>query len=172
MRAYDGEEMLFQQVQPYLRKLCLKRWLNLELEDRIAEANLVFCHCLRTWPLDTGHFLRDFERVFTSYMTCKDRDAPSRYHRREFSLDETHESRNGSASWKGYHILPGRPFDETGLYVKCFLQGLPPEERAILRELLSCDVSRTAVAEKHHMTRRELKERLAALWTEYETGRW
>ncbi len=171
MTGACDENALLLQAQPYLRRLCRKRWIRLEPEDRVAEASLVFILCLRAWPLDTGHFLRDFERVLTSHMDQKTRVLPPRFYGAALSLDEVRQGRGGSR-WNGYHILPGRDPDESGFFVRSFLQALAEEDRDILTALLHEEITREAMAYQLGLSPSQLDAYLAPFWEFYESGRW
>ena len=54
------EARIMEAAIPFIQKLCLGKWYNLEYQDRVSEACRIFLEDLRTMPLSTGSFLEEY----------------------------------------------------------------------------------------------------------------
>lgn len=131
-----AEDRIILAAIPRIRFLCQGRWLNLEFEDRLAEALLFFVEALRSLPLTTGHFFKDYWELFSAYMDKLNRKTPSlRFG--HFSLDEPLAG-TAENDINGYDIILhsylsdfSRPLAEE------FISSLTDDEREIVRLRMS-----------------------------------
>ena len=164
------EEQVIEKVTPYLKEMCSHRWLNLELEDRIAEMQYAFLAALRYYPINSGHFMEDFKASAEPYMDELNRRTPSLYY--NISLDADMAAKNGAENCNRRCFLTARDESESRLYVGMFISSLPKMEQDILGALLSGD-AKTEIARDHHMTAGQLQVLLKQIGNQYlsEYGR-
>ena len=125
-----AEDRITAAAIPRIRQLCQRRWLNLEYEDRVAEALLFFVEMLRSMPLTTGHFFQDYWDRFSEHMDKLNRKTPSRLFGR-FSLDAIIAGAENDGV-NGYSILHSHLSDFSRLSVVEFLASLPDNERQMV----------------------------------------
>ena len=177
MTAADGrsrsgiEEEIFLAAAPQIRKLCARKWLNMEPEDRVAEASLFFIRALRSLPHDTGRFMKDYIEQLIPYMDQKNRECPSRLYG-ALSLDEMHPSADGSGAWCRYDAVIGPRTDESAEEVALFLRSLSGRRRMIMQDLLRGGLAKAAIARKYGLTPYMLKQTLQRIWQDYQSGAW
>ena len=58
--AEAAEARIMEAAIPFIQKLCLGKWYNMEYQDRVSEACRIFLEDLRTMPLSTGSFLEEY----------------------------------------------------------------------------------------------------------------
>ncbi len=138
MNSYDPEELLLLNAEKYLRRLCRYRWTNLEMEDRLAEVQIAFLCAYRTFPINTGRFLPDFERALVPYMKEINR-RNGRLYCADYSLDAPMPARNDARNCTLSLFFAARPYDESKLYVRTYLETLPNWHRRVAYALLSGD---------------------------------
>lgn len=125
-----AEDRIVSTALPVIRFLCLGKWLNLEYEDRVSEALLFLILMLRSMPLTTGHFFKDYWDHFSEYMDRLNRKTPSlRFG--HFSLDAIIAGTKDDGI-NGYGILRSRLSDFSKLSVVEFLSSLTDDERKIV----------------------------------------
>lgn len=130
-----AEDRIVLAAIPKIRLLCLGKWLNLEYEDRVAEALLLFVEDLRSKPLTSGHFFKDYRVHLPEHMDELNRKTPSlRFGR--FSLD-TPTVGTDRDDVNGYGILHSRLSDFSRLLAVEFLLSLTDDERQIVCLLMS-----------------------------------
>ena len=125
-----AEDRIVSAALPVIRFLCLGKWLNLEYEDRVSEALLFFVVMLRSVPLTTGHFFKDYWNHFSEYMDRLNRKTPSlRFG--HFSLDAPIAGAEED-SVNGYGIVHSHLSDFSRLSVAEFISSLADDERLIV----------------------------------------
>ena len=124
-----AEDRIVSAAFPRVRLLCQGRWLNLEFEDRVAEAMLFFVETLRSEPLTTGHFFKDYLLLLSAHMDKLNRKTPSMRFGR-FSLDAPVPGTEGGAN--GYGILRSRLSDFSRISADAFISSLADDERQIV----------------------------------------
>ena len=125
-----AEDRIVLAALPVIRLLCLGKWLNLEYEDRVSEALLFLIVMLRSMPLTTGHFFKDYWGRFSEYMDRLNRKTPSlRFS--HFSLDATIAGAE-EGRVNGYGIVRSHLSDFSRLSVAEFLSSLDDDERLIV----------------------------------------
>ena len=125
-----AEDRIISAALPIIRCLCRGRWLNLEYDDRVAEALLNFVETLRSMPLTTGHFFKDYWDCFSEYMDKLNRKTPSMRFGR-FSLDASIAS-SEKGEFDGYSVHPSCLSDFSRPLADAFLSSLPDDERQIV----------------------------------------
>lgn len=162
----DAEEKALTLIMPFLEEVCQRRWINLEYEDRLAEACLVFIYAFRTIPIYTGNFLTDFIHVLIPHMNEVNRNAPSKYYG-DYSLDDALHTENDSKNYCRYAFLKSPAYDESSLYVNSFLEKLPQEERNLIYEVYSMGLPKAEIARKHGISVYQLRSILKQIGKEY-----
>lgn len=126
----SAETHIMEAAIPSIRKLCLRKWHNLEYQDRVSEACRIFLEDLRTMPLNTGHFWEEFRADLEIKMGEINRCSPSiRFG--HYSLDAVFSQRTGK-TFEGYQLIPSTLTDFAKSEVDDFLLGLPLQARKIL----------------------------------------
>ncbi len=125
-----AEDRIVSAALPIIRVLCQGRWLNLEYEDRVAEALLFFVVMLRSMPLTTGHFFKDYWGYFSEYMDRLNLKTPSMRFG-HFSLDAIITGAEDDGV-NGYGILRSYLSDFSRLSVAEFISSLTDDERQIV----------------------------------------
>lgn len=161
------EEKIFLAAEPKIRKTCSGRWLNMEPEDRVAEASFFFIRALRSLPHSTGHFMSDYIDLLIPYMDKKNREYPSHY-RKIFSLDAPLPSSNDSGEWNRYDTNVAPCTDESVEDVKLFLQSLPDWQQMIMHDILYNGLSKSKTAKKHGITLYALTKILLQIGCNYQ----
>ena len=118
----SAEAHIMEAAIPWIRKLCFRRWYNLEYQDRVSEACLIFIENLRTMPLNTGHFLEEFRADLEVKMEEINRRTLSI----RFgccSLDAAFSPKTGK-TFEGYRLIPSMSTDFTKIEVEEFLRSL------------------------------------------------
>ena len=125
-----AEDRIVLAALPVIRALCQRRWLNLEYEDRVSEALLLFVEDLRSKPLTSGHFFKDYRGHLPERMDKLNRETPSlRFSR--FSLDAIIVGTKDDGV-NGYGILRSHLSDFSKLSVAEFISSLTDDERKIV----------------------------------------
>lgn len=125
-----AEARIMEAAIPYIREICRRRWYNLEYQDRVSEAIIIFLEDLRTMPLNTGHFLEECRADLEVKMGEINWRTPSpRFD--HCSLDAVFSNKTGG-TFEGYCLLPSTPTDFTRSEVDEFLLNLSPLARRIL----------------------------------------
>ena len=168
----NAEETMLDLAMPYIKKICRGKWLNLEPEDRIAEAAYFFVCSFRSLPIGTGHFMSDYEKALIPYMDEHNRKAPPRYYGCNQSLDALKFATNGNGTWSLYDILTATEIDETALCVESFLKSLPAKERAIVYDLMIDELPQSTVAHKNKLSDIELSKILNLISFDYQQSHW
>ncbi len=152
--AEESEARIVEAALPLIRRLCVGRWGHLEYEDRVAEACLIFLEDLRTFPLNTGHFLQDYCADLDLQMREKNRGMASlRYGK--ISLDTMGIGKNGEPI-DGYRFIASKLTDFTSIFANDFLSRLTPRYEHILALIID------------GYSRSEVRRRLGISKTEYE----
>ena len=151
---------------PHIKHICQGKWPNLEPEDRESEAVLFFIYALRSLPLDSGNFWEDYCEALVLYMDSLNRRAPSRYYKKEYSLDCPILTHNDKSPMTLLDILESSSQDETTLLVESFMETLELEDKDILHDLMD-KVPYAFVARRHHLTVYSLKKRLEKIGMAY-----
>lgn len=164
------EEQVMIKAMPYLEDICRGHWCNLEFEDRLAEAQLVFLSSVRKFSNHSGHFMPDFQAVLKPYMDELNRKTPSLHF--GLSLDADMRTKTGAAHCNAHCFLTARDQSESQLYVKLFIESLIEPDRDLVCALLSGD-SKAEIAREHHMSVKQLKTHLEEIGQRYleEYGR-
>ena len=168
----DFENEIVGLAMPHIKKLCYGKWFNLELEDRIIEAAYFFICALRNLPIDSGHFMSDYEDALVPYMNEQNRKEPSRYHRCDRSLDDPGNTNNTDKKWTLYDILSGPDIDQTAVDVDSFLNSLPIWQKNILQDRMIYGYTETQVAHKYGFPNNKLKKVLLKIGDIYQQGQW
>lgn len=163
----ENDVILF--YMPRIKQFCHGRWPNLEPEDRESEAVFYFICALRSFPLNCGHFWEDYCNALVSYMDHLNRITPSRYFRKEYSLDCTIKTNNCEGEITLFDILEGPGLDESSLSVESFIKALSSEDSAIIHDLIE-EIPLAAVAQKHNLSVYSLRKRLYKIGTIYMEG--
>ena len=125
-----AEARIMEAAIPSIRKHCLGKWYNLEYQDRVSEASLIFLEDLRTMPLDTEHFLEELSADLDVKMGEINRRTPSlRYG--SCSLDILFSGKTGEF-FDGYRFISSPMTDLSVIEVKEFLGSLPVRAREII----------------------------------------
>lgn len=156
MQTEDFEEEAIDLFRKHIEDYCAMRWKNVEPEDRLSEAMLVFCQALRTFPLDNGRFWPQFIRMLHSRMDALNRATPSLRFNRDLPLDKQYQFRVGAGHATLHDFLPGPPCDGTALEVASFLRALTGMQRFIT-SLLQEGMSEKQVARHTGCTLAELR---------------
>lgn len=151
---------------PRIKQFCRGKWPNLEPEDRESEAALYFVCALRSFPIACGHFWEDYCNALIPYMDRLNRIAPSRYFKKEDSLDRPINVDHTESEMTLFDILEGSSLDESSLSVESFMKTLSTEDQDIIRNLMK-KVPRASVARKHHLSAYALKKRLDEIGKSY-----
>ena len=129
-----AEDRIVSAALPIIMILCQGRWLNLEYEDRVSEAMLLFIEDLRSKPLTSGHFFKDYRLHLPERMNKLNRKTPSlRFGR--FSLDAPRAGTEDGVN--GYGVLHSHLSDFSKLSVVEFISSLTGGERKIVLLLMS-----------------------------------
>ena len=162
-----AEARIMEAAIPSIRKHCLGKWYNLEYQDRVSEASLIFLEDLRTMPLNTGHFLEEYKADLRVKMGEINRRTPSlRYS--SCSLDSLFSGKTGEF-FDGYRFISSPMTDPSVFEVKEFLRSLPIWDMEIVILLLK-GFDRFEIREELNMSigrfEREMGEiqRLCSLW--------
>lgn len=132
--AENAEARIMEAVFPFIQEHCAGRWRNMEYQDRISEASLIFLEDLRTMPLNTGHFLEEYKADLEVKMGELNRRTPSRRYR-FCSLDSLFSGKTGEF-FDGYRFISSPMADLSVIEVKEFLRSLPLQDREIVILLL------------------------------------
>lgn len=158
------EEQLLELATPHIKEMCHQRWCNLEPEDRLAEAFFLFIMALRNFPLNSGHFIEDYDKALEEHMSKLNRKTPSlRYS--HISLD-SFPGEEKDTGCNLYHVLPSKEPDYSYLNVESFLKTLTPLEQDIAQELMTSK-SKAKVAQKHGFTAYQLKKIVTQIGKQY-----
>ena len=111
-----AEDRIVLAALPVIRALCQRRWLNLEYEDRVSEALLLFVEDLRSKPLTSGHFFKDYRGHL-----------PERMDKLDAIIVGTKDD-----GVNGYGILRSHLSDFSKLSVAEFISSLTDDERKIV----------------------------------------
>ena len=131
--AEAAEARIMEAAIPFIQKLCLGKWYNLEYQDRVSEACRIFLEDLRTMPLSTGSFLEEYRADLDEKMRRINRSTPSiRY---GCSLDSLFSRKTGEF-FDGYRFISSPMTDLSVVVVKEFLRSLPVQEREIVEFIL------------------------------------
>ncbi len=125
-----AEDRIILAAIPRIMLVCQGKWLNLEFEDRFAEALLLFIEKLRSEPLTSGHFFKDYLNLLTEYMDKLNRKTPSLQYG-HFSLDASITGPKED-ELNGHGILPSGLSDFSRLLAAEFISSLNNEERQIV----------------------------------------
>lgn len=129
-----AEARIMEAAIPSIRKLCLRKWYNLEYQNRVSEACRIFLEDLRTMPLNTGYFLEEYMADLKVKMGEINRCTPSlRYG--SCSLDCLFSGKTGEF-FDGYRFISSPMADLSIIEVKEFLRSLPIRAREIVVLLL------------------------------------
>lgn len=172
MNNSESENEILKAALPYIRKICCAKWCNIEPEDRVSEASLFFLCALRSLPLNTGYFLKDFEAALKPYMDDLNRKSNSRYYPGTCSLDKNIRDKNNQSSISPYTLIKGGGLDNTRLEVHSFLHSLPIQERCLIYDLMYSDLSRAEAAEKYGLSVTEMDEILLLFGKTFIDGKW
>ncbi len=156
MRATEEEAVLL--IDPYLESRCKGHWCALEMEDRLAEARLVFLITWRMLPPDTGHFLLDFDDALDLHM----KEVVRHQNPRTYSLDAV----LGETGCNGHTFLAASAFDESRQYVRDFLDHLSQKDHSIVRALMD-GYSKAEIARKVGISTYQLKKKLRQIGIKY-----
>ena len=127
--AVAVEARIMEAAIPFIQKLCLGKWYNLEYQDRVSEACRIFLEDLRTMPLSTGSFLEEYRADLDEKMRRINRSTPSiRY---GCSLDGLFSRKTGEF-FDGYRFISSPMTDLSIVVVKEFLRSLPARDREIV----------------------------------------
>lgn len=165
--AENAEARIMEAVFPFIQEHCAGRWRNMEYQDRISEASLIFLEDLRTMPLNTGHFLEEYKADLEVKMGELNRRTPSRRYR-FCSLDSLFSGKTGEF-FDGYRFISSPMVDLSVIEVKEFLRSLSLQNREIIALLLE-GYSKSEILGKLEMSidqfEREIEEiqRLCRSW--------
>ena len=143
--AENAEARIMEAVFPFIQEHCAGRWRNMEYQDRISEASLIFLEDLRTMPLNTGHFLEEYKADLEVKMGELNRRTPSRRYR-FCSLDSLFSGKTGE-SFDGYRFISSPMVNLSVIEVKEFLKSLPIRAGEIIVLLLD-GYSKSEILEK------------------------
>lgn len=132
--AETAEDRIMEAALPFIQEHCTGRWRNMEYQDRISEASLIFLEDLRTMPLNTGHFLEEYKADLKVKMGELNRRKPSRRYR-FCSLDSLFSGKTGEF-FDGCRFISSPMVDLSVIEVKEFLRSLPVQDREIIALLL------------------------------------
>ena len=165
--AENAEARIMEAVFPFIQEHCAGRWRNMEYQDRISEASLIFLEDLRTMPLNTGHFLEEYKADLEVKMGELNRRTPSRRYR-FCSLDSLFSGKTGEF-FDGYRFISSPMVNLSVIEVKEFLRSLSLQDREIIALLLE-GYSKSEILGKLEMSidqfEREIEEiqRLCRSW--------
>ena len=150
---------------PRIKQVCYGRWVNLEPEDRHAEAALFFLYVLRRPYLNYKYFWKEYCDALVPHMNHLNRTAPSRYSK-QCSLYRPVSTNYFQEKLILLDVLGRIDSDESLLYVKAFINTLQQEDRTIVCELIA-GWSRASVARTHRLSAYALKMRLNKIYESY-----
>lgn len=159
-----AEDRIIAAAIPIIRRLCQGRWLNLEFEDRYAEALLYFVEMLRSMPLTTGHFFKDYLDRVSAYLDKLNRKTPSMRFG-HFSLDAPIAGSEGDEI-DGYCVLPSCISDFSKPLADAFISSLPDDERRIVCLRMS-GCSKQEAARELNMSAYRLEKALDSIQRRY-----
>lgn len=169
-KSFDEQDALIW-FDPFIESECDGRWFNLELEDRISEARLIFCQALRMFPLGSGHFWDDYLKMLHPYMDELNRQTPSLKYPVACSLDRPYRNDSSTKSVSLMDTIKGCGMDSTRLEVASFKQSLQEHEKAILCSLEQ-RLSRKAISLQLGISPHILSRTIRQLGIRYLTCQW
>lgn len=167
----SSESRMVELALPHIKKLCYRKWMNLEWEDRVAEASCFFICATRSLPIDSGYFMKDYSTLLPSHMDLLNREAPSRFYKREVSLDHKMVTRNGESACSLYEVLEDHNLDESVIFVEAFLKSLPKQQESIARDLMN-GYTKAEIARKYGLLMAELIKLLLQIGQKYKEELW
>lgn len=165
------ESRMVELALPHIKKLCYRKWMNLEWEDRLAEASYFFICATRSFPIDSGHFMKDYSAALIPYMDLLNRKAPPRFYKCEASLDQRMAARNGDSTWSLYEILEDPNLDGSVVFTAAFLRSLPKQQQSILRDWMD-GYTKAEIARKYGLLMAELIKLLLQIGQKYKEEFW
>lgn len=125
-----AEDRIVLAAIPVIKAICRGKWLNLEPEDRVSEALLLFVEDLRSIPLTSGHFFKDYRAHLPERMDKLNRETPSlRFGRSSLDAIITGIKNDGV---NGYGILHSHLSDFSRPSVDEFISSLTDDESKIV----------------------------------------
>lgn len=132
--AKNAEARIMEAALPFIQEHCAGKWRNMEYQDRISEASLIFLEDLRTMPLNTEHFLEEYTADLKAKMGELNRRSPSRRYD-SCSLDTLFSGKT-EEFFDGYRFISSPMTDLSVIEVMEFLRSLPIQDREIVILLL------------------------------------
>lgn len=99
MTGRMNETLLLEKYDLQLKQLCKKYGSSIEPEDCLAEAQCLFLQAYRSWPIDSGHFLDDFESAFQKYLKANKASLTMNTGKKMLSLDAPLRTQTGDGTF-------------------------------------------------------------------------